>query len=182
MPLITWKQPQTKAQATAWQDVPNGRFSQVAYMHKGIDPTQQAGDPTGFLCSPDGGYGLPPVDWDAGLGTVYIARLDREPLDPELVQAFGDFCQFHMSAFFQLARERRLNNESSEARTREIEDLAVNQAPPAKWAVYLDDWRVLKAGVTDDEEANDRMDGVVSVAFDDESNSRLCCHLLCSHH
>ncbi|KAK4632381.1 hypothetical protein CLAFUW4_02496 [Fulvia fulva] len=124
MPLITWKQPQTKAQATAWQDVPNGRFSQVAYMHKGIDPTQQAGDPTGFLCSPDGGYGLPPVDWDAGLGTVYIARLDREPLDPELVQAFGDFCQFHMSAFFQLARERRLNNESSEARTREIEDLA----------------------------------------------------------
>lgn len=66
-----------------------------------------------------------------GLGTVYVARADREPLETELVDAFGDFCEFHMSAYFQLARERRLNA-VGDARTHEVNALVVAETTPAK--------------------------------------------------
>lgn len=111
---------------------------------------------------------------------MLFVRPDRKSIKAEAIEAFVDFCQWHVTQYFQLITERE--DEVSPARLKELQDLAITQCTPEKWATYFQDWKKFKQqGIKDDKEVNTRVDGKVSMAFDRQTADRLFAHLSNTH-
>jgi hypothetical protein len=139
------------------------RCSSATFMKRGTDPSVEFA-----VHNPKASFGFAPPSWFGGrVGNVLIARVDREDLDPEWVDAFTDFCRHHASACFQWLSERPHLKQS------DIQ-LALNQFTPKIWAAYLLQWKALKAEtgnaetVLTDGVTEDSIDGVPRMILTDE--------------
>lgn len=99
MPLRTWKYPENKR----WSDIgPHRRFNQIVFMHNGTDPDMPALPVMIALThkAPEITFGRSPERWDTGIGNALVMRDDGQPLKLDEADASGDFCNYHLGAYF----------------------------------------------------------------------------------
>lgn len=117
MPLLTWKYPSTK--------VKNPLSS---LMHVSCDPADTA-------------FSRRPGREELNVGTQLIAFANQEDLTVETVEAFGDFCQFHLQPYFNWYFEEKGEGAATDAeRRKEVADEITNE----KWEAYLKQWQTEK--------------------------------------
>lgn len=121
-------------------------------------------------------FGWAPLHWLGGeVPNVLIVRLDRKPLEPDTVEAFGDFCQFHLAEYMQWQMEAREADGADEAA---IKQTVMEQMTPVNWAKYFSQWQKKKSG-----SVVDLVEGMESkvVGLDEESGEKLVNRLLGIH-
>jgi hypothetical protein len=145
----------------------------VTFMQMACDPYSE------FNEEGKDSFGWAPPHWLGGrVPNVLIARLDRKPLEPDIVAAFGDFCQYHLQPYFQWQQDSRLSSASDNAACKQI---VMKQMGPENWSKYLTQWRNKRTGsVSDLAEGINRMglderekETVKDCLFDKEGKPRV---------
>lgn len=89
-------------------------------------------------------FGCAPRHWLSGqVPNVLIARSDLKPLEMVTVEAFGDFCQYHLVPYFQWHMESTGSDASANAANKEV---VMKKITPKNWDKFLSQWRMKKAG------------------------------------
>ena len=172
MPLVTMKCP-PKPQYT----VVTGRSvnQRATFMHLTIDPTSKF-DPETDSTS----FGWAPMSYQNSVGNVLVARTSKNPLDCETVEAFGDYCRWHVHAYCQWQGESEagLGVGLTEQKQRVLTEIT-----PKKWQEYFKQWKAAKAGALSgvvDGGASDlkASAGVQRMALNEKDSDRLSSILL----
>jgi hypothetical protein len=87
MPLFTWKCPNSQ---------PPSDNHPVVFMHLSCDPKADWDPQKGVSRS----FGVARMPWKKNVGTQLIASATRKDLSVDTVEAFSDFCQWHLGPFF----------------------------------------------------------------------------------
>ena len=119
------------------------------YCNQKITFLQRACDPEVAHRGGGGGeerdtFGGVPFHWSGGqVPNVLVAPLDRQPLDPETMEAFGDFCLHHLGQYFQW-RFEMLGEEPSSYQTNK--QVVMHEMRPQKWSAFLAQWQAKRDG------------------------------------
>ena len=175
IPLLLMKDTRKK-----YPEAPNDCNGPTDYCNEKVTFMQMACDPySEFNEEGKDSFGWAPPRWMGGrVPNVLIARLDRKPLEPDIVAAFGDFCQYHLQPYFQWQQDSRHSSPSENAACKQI---VMKQMGPENWSKYLTQWRNKRSGsVSDLAEGINRMglderekETVKDYLFDEEGRPRV---------
>ena len=93
-------------------------------------------------------FGWTPIVHDSEAGTRLVASAAREHISPDTVNAFGDFCQWHLTPFFQ-AYDDQGGNAGGAADGVMRSESVLGEITKSKWAQYLAQWKPEKEDVCD---------------------------------
>lgn len=91
-----------------------------------------------LACDPQkSSFGWAPPEWQGGqVPNVLIVRQDRKPLNQDVVEAFGAFCENSLQGSFELATELADNPLQYRSAVREVE----RRMMPETWTRFLSTW------------------------------------------
>ncbi|KJX93496.1 hypothetical protein TI39_contig4305g00006 [Zymoseptoria brevis] len=81
------------------------------------------------------------------VGNMLVARVDRQPLEPDVAQAFADYCKYHVGALAGAGMLQDPDAMMSDLHnpTKDPPAFVLAEMTPEKWAIYLSQWKALKA-------------------------------------
>jgi len=129
MPLLTWKCPASPSPLTN---------QQITFMHVSCDPNVK--DSIG---KNNASFGWAPMRFQNDVGTQLVASTTKDPLSAEIVEAFGDFCQWHLTPYFQKYGEEG-GDAAAPAGSVKPSMQALAEITNVKWAEYLSQWKAEK--------------------------------------
>jgi hypothetical protein len=130
MPLLTWKCPAPPSPLTN---------QHIAFMHVSCDPNAKEV----MLSKNDSSFGFAPMLFQNDVGTQLVASTTKVPLSAEIVEAFGDFCQWHLTPYFQKYSEDG-GDAAAPANSAKPSRQVLTQITNAKWTEYLSQWKAEK--------------------------------------
>ena len=129
MPLLTWKDP------TSRKPLKN---PQTAFMHVSCDPKAELDAQNPASAS----FGWTSKINGSEAGTRIVASAALEHISVDTVNAFGDFCRWHLTPYFQAYDDQDKDTRSSES--------VLGEITKAKWTQYLAQWKAEKEDVSDE--------------------------------
>jgi hypothetical protein len=183
-PLITWKCPTSQSPLTN---------QQITFMHLSCDPDAEL-DPQNHGSS---SFGWAPMLFQSNVGTQLVARVanrknllagaSNKHLSVETVQAFGDFCQWHLAPYMQKYGEEGGDDAAAPDSVKPSAHV-LSQITNVKWTEYLSQWKAEKEDVTAVEAHGKRAytsekanSGLERMGLTEEDSDRIC-SILCSSH
>ena len=151
--------------------------NQASYFFLGIDP-----NPKLRPSDTQAAWGIRPGKWTENVGNMLIARVDREPLDIEIVDAFGDYCEHHLGAYLTRGGARDDTDDTEpfgdvpwDGEVPDKKQKALDEMTPKRWAEYLKQWRKNRAGAgpTSSFDVDERVNEAARVALSYEDSKRL---------
>jgi hypothetical protein len=128
MPLLTWKYPTSQ---------PSFKNQHITFMHIGCDPEAK------WTGKPDcATFGWAPMKYQDGVGTQLVASAAMKHLSAETVEAFGDFCQWHLMPYVQSSFEQEEDEDPRAAV--QARQQVLDQMTNAKWTEYTAQWKAEK--------------------------------------
>jgi len=109
----------------------------ATFMNITIDP-DSGSDPLNNISA----FGWAPDSWQSDVANVLMVRQDRKPLDPNVAEAFGAYCQLHLGTYFQWCGESE--GERGEEGDMRFKGAVLAEITPERWATYLEQWRYVK--------------------------------------
>ncbi|SMR59284.1 unnamed protein product [Zymoseptoria tritici ST99CH_1E4] len=80
------------------------------------------------------------------VGNMLIARVDQQHLEPDVAQAFADYCKYHVCTLVNAAIMQDPTAVEQLGRPmKNPPEFVMAEITPEKWAVYLSQWKALKA-------------------------------------
>jgi len=129
MPLLTWKCPASQ---------PSFKNQHITFMHIGCNPDIRSSD------KPDrASFGFAPMTYQDGVGTQLVASATMKHLSADTVEAFGDFCQWHLMPYTQRYMEET-DEEVAAADMVKARKKVMGQMTNAKWTEYFVQWKAEK--------------------------------------
>lgn len=127
MPLLTWKYPASRRPL---------KNLHTAFMHVSCNPKAEVD-----TNAPDSAsFGWTPAVQDHEAGTRLVASATMEHLSPETIDVFGDFCQWHLTPYFQ-AYDDQGGDSKAPAGSVKLSGSVLGEITKAKWAQYLAQWK-----------------------------------------
>jgi hypothetical protein len=130
LPLVTWKCPGPQ---------PSPVNQQITFMHVSCDPKAQF-DPENKNSAV---FSMPPMRHQDNVGTQLVACITKRPLVVEAVQIFGDFCQWHLTPYFQKYSEEG-GDTAAAVGSLKLSVRVLDQITNNKWHEYMTQWRAEK--------------------------------------
>lgn len=82
-------------------------------------------------------FGWAPPSWQGGqVPNTLVVRQDRVPLNPETLEALGDYCENFLQPDFELATELAQNP----LQYRSVVSTINRKMSPGEWASFLSEW------------------------------------------
>lgn len=129
MPVVTWKCPSSKEPAVN---------QHITFMHVSCDPTSS-------WEKDRAAFGLAPLHWQNDVGTQLVVSGHMKHLRAQTVEAFGDFCQWHLTSYFQWCGENAFGDRR---KIDEVRKRVLAEITKLKWTEYLSQWKVEKIDQT----------------------------------
>lgn len=83
-------------------------------------------------------FGWAPPQWLGGrIPNTLVVRQDREPLDADVLEAFGDFCEYRLQGQFELATQLV----GSPLQYRSVLRDLTREMSPETWSGHLSTWQ-----------------------------------------
>ena len=129
MPLLTWKEPTSRKPL---------KKPQTAFMHVSCGPKAESDAQNPASAA----FGWTPKVHDSEAGTRIVASAALEHISVDTVNAFGDFCRWHLTPYFQAYEDQDGDAKSSES--------VLSEITKTKWTQYLAQWKAEKEDVSDE--------------------------------
>jgi hypothetical protein len=130
MPLLTWKCPASR---------PPLSNSCIDYMHVSCVPDDsQDRDGAEFVK-----FGWAVKGWPGDAGTQLVASGTMQHISVDRVAAFGDFCQWHLSPYFQKYSDGGGDAKAAAGSIKPSQQV-LNEMTEEKWTEYLSQWNAEK--------------------------------------
>ena len=104
----------------------------ITFMHVNCDPNTN-----NVLSKHSSLFGFAPMLLQNDVGTQLVASTTKTPLSAEIVEAFGDFCQWHLTPYFEQYCQNAKTAEAPVGGIKQVLDQITN----AKWTEYLSQWK-----------------------------------------
>ena len=130
MPVLTWQCPSSKSPLVN---------STIDYMHVSCVPNDSHDEKSANFVQ----FGWAVTAYPGDAGTQLVASATMQHLSIDLVAAFGDFCQLHLSAYFQ-KYEAEGGDRKAVADSIKPSQQVLNEATKEKWAEYFSQWKAEK--------------------------------------
>lgn len=130
-PLLTWKYPSSQ---------PSFKNQHITFMHIGCNPDIRSNDEPNRAS-----FGIAPMKYQDGVGTQLVASAAMKNLSAEAVEAFGDFCQWHLMPYTQRYMEETDDEVAPTASVKaKARNQVMGQMTNAKWTEYFAQWKAEK--------------------------------------
>lgn len=123
VPLLTWKCPTSFALPTD---------QHITFMHVNYDPNA-----SNVLSKNSAPFGFAPMLFQNDVGTQLVASTTKNPFSTETVEAFGDFCQWHLTPYFEQYCEKARDAAAPVSGTKKVLDQITN----TNWTKYVSQWK-----------------------------------------